>query len=191
MRKKIYDRLKIHLTNGTLDRRTKSAIKDEALAEMVADWKRYLESPNSPGEFTKRILVPRMDTWLARKHGSMTFHVTQIMTGHGCFSRFLHRIGRRDSAMCDLCGDEVDDVLHTLRECPVWDPERIHMKEALGLSRWFTLEDVFDSILESNEKWNSFAAFVEKALRDKEDDERRRERERRDRLPSEEPDSDW
>lgn len=49
------------------------------------------------------------------------------------------------------------------------------MKKVLGLDRWFTLENVLDSILELKEKWISFAAFVENALRDKEDDERRRE----------------
>ncbi|KAL6420247.1 hypothetical protein ACFW04_013503 [Cataglyphis niger] len=83
----------------------------------------------------------------------------QVLIGHGCFSKFLYRIGRRENTMCDLCGEEVDDVLHTLRECP----------------RWFALGDVLEAILESEEKWSSFAAFMENAMRDKEYEERRRD----------------
>lgn len=157
MRKRIYDNLKEHQINGTLDKRVKTEIKNKAIMAMYAEWSRYLESPNSPGEFTKLFLVPRLEAWMTRKYGSsMTFHVTQVLTGHGCFSKFLYRIGRRESTLCQLCGEEVDDVLHTLRECPVWDLERIQMREAVGLNRWFSLGEVVDSILETREKWDSF-----------------------------------
>ncbi|KAL6416660.1 hypothetical protein ACFW04_013266 [Cataglyphis niger] len=121
----------------------------------------------------------------------MTFHLTQVLTGHGCFSKFLYRIGRRENTMCDLCGEEVDDVLHTLRECPVWDLERIRMRRDLSIERWFALGDILEAILESEEKWSSFAAFVENAMRDKEDEERRRERTGYYRLPSDDSDSNW
>lgn len=70
------------------------------------------------------------------------------MTGHGCFGRFLYRIGRKGDLSCDLCGEE-RDVLHTLRECPVWDPERIRFKRTLGLARDFSLGDVMDAIIAS------------------------------------------
>lgn len=191
MRKRFYDRMKEHRENGTLEGNTKNVVREEETARMLEEWKRYLERPNFPGEYTKLVLVPRLEAWMSRKHGSMSFHMTQVMTGHGCFSKFLYRIGKRNDTSCDFCGEDTDDVLHTLRECPAWDPERIRLKRALGLSRDFVLGDIVEAILETEEKWLSFSAFVEKVMRDKEDEERRRERSRRNPLPSEEPDSDW
>lgn len=65
---------------------------------------------------------------------------------------------------------------HTLKDCPAWDPVRIRLKQALGLARDFSLGDIVDAILESEENWVVFSAFVEKVMREKEDEERRRER---------------
>lgn len=97
------------------------------------------------------------------------------MTGHGCFGKFLYRIGRRSDDSCDFCG-EYNNVNHTLRDCPAWDLDRIRLKKALVLNRDFSLSDVISSILDLEEHWLSFFAFVEKIMREKEDEERRRER---------------
>lgn len=51
---------------------------------------------------------------MARKHGSMSYHLSQIMTGHGCFGWFLLRIGRCATSSCDFCGEE-DNAMHTLK----------------------------------------------------------------------------
>lgn len=120
-------------------------------------------------------IVPRLEKWLTHKARSISFYITQIMTGHGCFGRFLCRIGKRPNRDCDFCGEE-DDAMHTLRECPAWDPQRIILKRKLELPRDFTLGDVVDSITESKEAWLAFSAYAEKVIREKEEEERRRER---------------
>lgn len=94
---------------------------------------------------------------------------------NGCFAKYLYRIGRRNNTDCDFCG-EVDDVYHTLRDCPAWDTDRIRLKCKLDLDKNFALGDILDAILESEEKWKTFSMFVEKIMREKEDEKRRRER---------------
>lgn len=84
---------------------------------MCEKWREYLERPNTPGEYTKMAIVPRLEEWLSHKAGSMSFHITQVMTGHGCFGKFLYRINKRIDSSCDFCGEE-DDAKHTLRDCP-------------------------------------------------------------------------
>ncbi|CAL1672245.1 unnamed protein product [Lasius platythorax] len=80
---------------------------------------------------------------------------------------------KRIDASCDFCGDE-DSVYHMLRECPLW--QRIFMMRQLKLPRDFSLGDVVEIILESKANWKAFSAFVEEAMRDKEEEERKRER---------------
>ncbi|KAJ0176847.1 hypothetical protein K1T71_008026 [Dendrolimus kikuchii] len=48
-----------------------------------------------------------------------------VLTGHGCFGRYLCRLGREATSGCHHCdtGDE-DTALHTLQECPAWTEQR-------------------------------------------------------------------
>lgn len=121
----------------------------------------------------------------------MTFHLSQVLTGHDCFGRYLYRIGQRSNMSCDLSGKEVDDVYHTFRDCLAWDPERIRIKKLLGLARDFSLGDVVDAITSSEDSWDAFFTYVEKVMRAREDEKRRREREGLAGLPSEDEGSDW
>ncbi|KMQ84438.1 reverse transcriptase [Lasius niger] len=121
-------------------------IKESETLRMYNEWREFLERPNTPGEWTKMAIVLTLEAWMARDSGSgsMSFHLSQVMTGHGCFANFLRRIGKRMDATCDFCGEE-DDVFYTIRECPVWDPQRIRPQRKLELSRDFTLGDVVEA----------------------------------------------
>ena len=50
----------------------------------------------------------------------LTYRVTQVLTGHGCFSEYLHRIGKEATAHCHHCDADVDSAQHTLEHCPTW-----------------------------------------------------------------------
>lgn len=147
MRKRIFDRIKEYRDRGNLTTEIRNVIQETEHYRLCEEWRDQLERPNTSGEFTKLAIVPRLEAWLSRRSGSMSFHITQIMTGHGCFAKFLHSIGRRENSSCDFCGEEVDDVYHTIRDCPAWDPERIRLKRKLGLARDFTLGDVIEGNL--------------------------------------------
>ncbi|XP_070529989.1 uncharacterized protein [Cardiocondyla obscurior] len=67
-----------------------------------------------------------MEDWVDRCgwKGVTSFWTTQIITGHGCFSSYLHRIGKEASTACHHCDDGIDDAQHTLEVCPAWTEER-------------------------------------------------------------------
>ena len=44
-------------------------------------------------------------------------HLTQVLTGHGCFSEYLHRIRKEATARCHHCDASVDSAQHTLEFC--------------------------------------------------------------------------
>lgn len=57
--------------------RHRNAIKDEEFRVMCEQWRTQLERPNTPGEFTKLAILPRLEGWLTHKAGGITFHITQ------------------------------------------------------------------------------------------------------------------
>ncbi|XP_012230473.1 uncharacterized protein [Linepithema humile] len=93
--------------------------------------------------------------------------MTQFLTGHGCFSEFLHRIGRADSEYCHHCLDEIDTAQHTLESCSSWDAERDELTRII--------QTIIDSILDSVDKWRAFSTFCTRVLTCKEAAERERQ----------------
>lgn len=60
--------------------------------------------------------------------------MTQIITGHGCFGTFLHRIGKVPTPECGFCDSGVnDDAQHTLQACHAWEEHKRNLREAFGL----------------------------------------------------------
>jgi len=43
-----------------------------------------------------------IDEWMGRRYGGINYHLTQLLTGHGCFNAYLQRMKKVESAMCLL-----------------------------------------------------------------------------------------
>ncbi|XP_071576181.1 uncharacterized protein [Temnothorax nylanderi] len=95
-------------------------------------WQRQLEDARLYGERTRLAIRPHIDAWLDRGHGALTFHVTQILTGYGCFGSYLRRIGKAHSAQCSFCGTGDDTAEHTLQACEAWEAERGDLVAVIG-----------------------------------------------------------
>ncbi|XP_046976333.1 uncharacterized protein LOC124542425 [Vanessa cardui] len=48
-------------------------------------------------------ILPAFEAWMRRKR-RVTFRLTQVLTGHGCFGEYLCRIGCEATAVCHHCG---------------------------------------------------------------------------------------
>ncbi|XP_076764834.1 uncharacterized protein LOC143431782 [Xylocopa sonorina] len=55
--------------------------------------------------------------WVDRSHGRLTFRTTQVLTGHGCFGKYLCRIGREVTGICHHCDGLGDTAQHTPEWC--------------------------------------------------------------------------
>jgi len=84
--------------------RTSSEIRAETLRKWQAEW-----ANESNGGWTRR-LIQDIDSWRDRKHGSVDFHINQLLSNHGCFGEYLHRTGKLDADKCVDCQEPVDDV---------------------------------------------------------------------------------
>ena len=134
---------------------------------------------SSKGEWTRE-LIGELDLWMGRKPGSLNFHLTQILSVHGCFGTYLYRMGLAASAECTHCASgEVDTPWHTLFECDAWEEER------RGADTIDPGDDVIDRLapdtlvpemLRSQSSWNQVSAFVSSIMRRKMEAEWSRQR---------------
>lgn len=88
----------------------------------------------------------------------MDSHITQMLSGHGCFGTFLCRIGKEPTSGCHHCLAVSDDVKHTLYDCPSWITERATLENAIKSQ--LTEDSLVPSILSSPVMWKAFAVFI-------------------------------
>ena len=107
----------------------KSGIKKQERAISITAWQaRWDRSPNA--RWTHRLL-PDVGRWLSKPPLSLTYHLTQALSGHGCFRRYLHDRDGADDSYCCYCMNPDDTVEHTLFVCPRWEDERAQMTRIL------------------------------------------------------------
>ncbi|XP_013169176.1 PREDICTED: uncharacterized protein LOC106118945 [Papilio xuthus] len=137
-------------------------------------WKDELGSSRS-ASWTVDAIRPRLQDWTNRRWGHLSYRLVQMLSGHGCFGKYLHQIaGREPTPRCHHCPEVSDTVAHTLFDCPAWEAERRPIANITGLDA-STLAEVISKILQSEDAWKAFHEFSERVLTTKENAERERE----------------
>lgn len=175
--KKVYHRVRELKDEGIYNKKEEAEIKEEERILLNRQWRLYMERPSVAGKRTCEAIAPHLTNWIDRKHGELTYRITQILTGHGCFYSFLHRIGKANTSICPYCQQEEDTSEHTLQRCSKWDRERSELNRTIGPD--LQLDIIIRSICDSEEVWESFRKFAETVMSIKEDDERERQRRER------------
>ena len=165
----------------------KSGIKRQERAISITAWQaRWDRSPNA--RWTHRLL-PDVGRWLSKPPLSLTYHLTQVLSGHGCFRSYLHDKDRAVDSYCYYCMDPDDTVEHTVFACPRWLDDRARMTEILrrppnaadvqeilcGPSLVDLPEETIARqrlLLQSRTNRNELIAMIESIMSTKEDDER-------------------
>ncbi|XP_063371852.1 uncharacterized protein LOC134660082 [Cydia amplana] len=136
-------------------------------------WREALEDSHY-GTRTIGAILPIMDEWVDRGKGALTYRVTQVVSGHGCFGHYLHKIQREPGPQCHECGAADDTAQHTLEECNRWAVERAFLRAATGVAD-LSLHSIIAAMLGSERKWEAVASFCEEVMSQKEEAERERE----------------
>lgn len=146
----------------------------EAHEEVLQTWEERLANPGASRELVAA-MRPILRDWLSRDVGALTFRLTQVLTGHGCFGRYLCQVVRREpSPICHHCGDGVEDSAdHTRRVCSAWEERRAALFAVIG--RDLSLPTVLKAMVGSEQAWQAVEAFAESVISAKEAAERARE----------------
>lgn len=106
-RKSYYLLGKQELGTGELAERYQKTVED-TMTEWQNRW-----NTGMAAAWTKRLLLD-IRYWLrGLRKFQTTFHLTQVLTGHGCFRAYLHSHARARSATCLWCPGIEEDAKHT------------------------------------------------------------------------------
>jgi hypothetical protein len=93
------------------DRETKKGITKETIRKWQAQRINKIELDGKDKWVYK--LITDIEPWMTREFGEIGYHLTQILTEHGCFQAYLHRIGKVQNDQCVYCGLR-DTAEHTI-----------------------------------------------------------------------------
>jgi len=144
----------------------------EIRTEVMRKWQAEWEDERNGG-WTRR-LIQDIETWRGRKHGSVDFHITQLLSNHGCFGQYLHRIGKLDVAACVDCQAPVDDAEHVFFVCSRWWRQRRALEVELEVD--LSPDNIVSSMLRNKSSWDAVCRFVNLVQSIREEEERVRQR---------------
>lgn len=120
-----------------------------AKEQLMAQWQERWER-GTFGRWTCR-LIPNINRWISRPHGEVDYYVTQALSGHGCFNKYLYERRLKETGSCTYCNAEVDDAEHTLFLCLKWSEARTAFLNNVG--REFNERNMMESLIKSEEGW--------------------------------------
>ncbi|XP_029154838.1 uncharacterized protein LOC114927931 [Nylanderia fulva] len=172
-RKRVYHRVSEMRDDMDWQLHYVAEIKQEEEVLMMRQWEIAAGRHGALGELTRMALRPVLDQWCKRKFGYVNFHLTQILSGHGCFGHYLYRMQKRWSPMCQQCVRPDNTSKHTLIFCSEWIIGRQRLVSALDIdSDSLSLMNIIKEIVVSEDKWTAFSVFAHTIMSGKEEEER-------------------
>ncbi|XP_025405889.1 uncharacterized protein LOC112680106 [Sipha flava] len=150
----------------------RGASRRDCRERTMVRWKKRIETAET-GSWT-RIVIPDLNAWCYRRYGLVDFHLTQMLSGHGCFGEYLQKRKRRDDPGCVDCGAASDDANNVFFRCDRWSRKRRSLEGVIG--REFDPKTVVGAMLTGSKDWDAVQSFVNIMQQKREDEERDRQR---------------
>nr|XP_034195162.1 uncharacterized protein LOC117611332 [Osmia lignaria] len=116
--------------NRELSNEEIARIKKEEREVTMDTWERRWTA-STKGRWTFQ-LIPNIREWVTWGPKFLSYHVTQVLTGHGCFGSYLLRIGKQENAFCWFCEGHEDNPEHFLLHCSRWREKRATLNATIG-----------------------------------------------------------
>jgi hypothetical protein len=139
---------------------------------MLERWRQRLEAAvETQGHLVADAILPCFQKWIGKGRRVVSFRVTQVLSGHGCFGEYLCNIGKERTSRCHHCAADRDSALHTLAYCPAWVEER---RVLIAMVRGGILSpgSLVKLLLDGEEKRKAASSFCETVMSQKEEAER-------------------
>ncbi|KAH8332940.1 hypothetical protein KR074_012324, partial [Drosophila pseudoananassae] len=94
---------------------SRETIKRSARQVALSLWQERWDA-TTKGRWTHR-LIPNIQEWITRNNGQVSYQLTQFLTGHGGYRKYLYRFGHDESPVCPNCPGADEDPEHILYNC--------------------------------------------------------------------------
>lgn len=150
---------RVEVYNGTA--------RNTAREHLIAKWQQKWDSGRY-GRWTWQ-LIPNIQRWLHKKQGEVDYFLTQALSGHGCFRKYLFERRRADSNICTYC-ENTDDVEHTLFLCSRWEEVRAAFQRNTG--KVFNAKNMMDGLTGTETSWKNTYDAIRQIIETKEKESR-------------------
>lgn len=154
-------RIKWKQRNQQENRLSAKEIRQHSLEAWQQRWQNEIY-----GRWTAQ-LIPILQTWINRTYGDVNYYLTQILSGHGYFCKYLHKMGKASGPECIYGDSSEDDAKHTVFECIKWQEQRIELEQHTGP---LTTENIIQTMTAHEHNWNLISRYIEQILRRKKKD---------------------
>lgn len=137
------------LVGGELYRSSKKIIRTEEREVSLEKWQTRWNN-STKGRWTYE-LIPDIKPWINRKHGGCSYHLTQFISGHGGYRKYLYRFGHDDSPLCPECPTSEEDTNHAVFHCPRFVENR---KDGLVVG------NTIEFMMESLANWSDIEGWI-------------------------------
>lgn len=137
--------------------------KTDSRRNVLARWQSRWEQEET-GRWTYE-LIPDIEKWINRPCDEVDYFLTQALSGHGCFRKYLYEKNRADSSECRYC-NQVDDVRHTLFECVRWNEIRESFYVKSGTR--FNINTLKETLTAKENTWRIMYETIRKIIEIKE-----------------------
>jgi hypothetical protein len=134
----------------------RSTIRSSSMVKWQREW-----STSTKGRWTHR-LVPDVSEWVDRRHGEVNFHLTQILSGHGCFRQYLNKFGHAESPACPECVDVEETAEHVFFVCPRFASARSDMMAVSGIDT--TPDNLVPRMCSDRDTWSAVSAAASRIV---------------------------
>ncbi|KAM8707458.1 hypothetical protein ACLKA7_011527 [Drosophila subpalustris] len=137
----------------------------EARQHTIQQWQERWRTATT-GRWTFR-LIPNVKSWTERGHGEVNYYLTQLLSGHGYFRKYLFRAGKTEGCGCIYGDADVDDAEHTFFRCQKWNEHRRTAENIMGP---IEPENIVEKMLQRKESWDAVTTFAGNVLLEKKRD---------------------
>ncbi|CAB0043344.1 unnamed protein product [Trichogramma brassicae] len=148
------------------------SVGSEERAKTIEEWQAQW-TRSRKGRWTHR-LIPNITPWIERRHREVDYHLTQLLTGHGCFRSYLCWSNNDTSDLCPVCPVAVEDVEHVAFRCPRFTEEREVLHRLFGGP--LEPEMLVGFMLETESNWLAVSTFAHSVMTRLRSEERARRR---------------
>ncbi|KAL7724879.1 hypothetical protein ACLKA6_016343 [Drosophila palustris] len=137
----------------------------EARQHTIQQWQERWRTATT-GRWTFR-LIPNVKSWTERGHAEVNYYLTQLLSGHGYFRKYLFRAGKTEGCGCIYGDADVDDAEHTFFRCQKWNEHRRTAESIMGP---IEPENIVEKMLQRKESWDAVTTFAGNVLLEKKRD---------------------